>query len=206
MKIQYQILKKALKKNLIWLLLLLILVGIYNFINQVKQINPALEFLQIINNSPIKEMNTIEITICLYQIILVIYMTYIIYTYEMNNSFQNILLRINEKKWILSKYLILILFIIFYKIIYIYVAFLEFSNLLSLDIVYFIKSIIFDIVICLTTITCINFIKNKYLFLFLLTFLVSILEIKRNLFLNCAIIMILLFINYKNINFHKLIQ
>ena len=119
MKIQINILMLKLKENIKWFILLILLLVLCLILYHVGTTENSTvstnDFLMLLNYPSLTNYSNVTALLAIYNFVLYIYIAYVFYTYEFNFSFQNIILRVKDNIWILSKIIIFSLFTIFYK-------------------------------------------------------------------------------------------
>lgn len=208
MKIQFNILKEKIKNNILWILIIVFLVLLNLILLSVKPIqikSTKLDFLTLIGFPGITEYNGISLLILLYQLGWTLYINYIFYIHEFEHSLENILLRINQKKWIISKIIIIVPAIILCKIVFILLIYLYFCEDLSFSITYIIYPIFYTIFLTLELISIINFLKTNNIIKVIVGIVIAyILFINFNIWFIIAIILVLIYINIKYFNIKKI--
>ena len=152
MKIQSKILLERFKKNILYIAIYLIslIFGVILFYLRNKQIEFNIdEFLVLINFPKFSNLSYLYELIKIYEIGLLVYLVYDYYTYDLNYSLDNIMIRESVNKWYLNKIIIFSIFITLFKIFEVSILYLIHSSEVSFDINFYIYSIIFDIFILL---------------------------------------------------------
>lgn len=207
MNIQIKILLYNLKKSWLWIVIFILLVILSIIFYEVRPISLELQrndFINLISYPERNDLNFISLLITIYQIGFIIYYMYIYYCYEIEHSFENIIIRINEKKWIFQKIVSSIIFIIFVRIIYTVVVYMYFQKVLSFELGFIFIPILYYILISMILLTIINFISIDNGIKFLLSFIISCLFfIKFNVYIVLLLIIILINFNLKFFNFKK---
>ena len=150
MKIQSKILLERFKKNILYIAIYLIslIFGVILFYLRNKQIEFNIdEFLVLINFPKFSNLSYLYELIKIYEIGLLVYLVYDYYTYDLNYSLDNIMIRESVNKWYLNKIIIFSIFITLFKIFEVSILYLIHSSEVSFDINFYIYSIIFDIFI-----------------------------------------------------------
>ncbi len=194
MKIQLKILLKILKNNWKWIAILLFIVILKLTMIMLQPTDAEItyyDFLNLICYPNLKD--TVNILLSLYQIGLYLYLILVFYTYEIEYSFENIILRSNEKKWINFKIITSIVFVIITKTIYILLIYLLFKIYFPLKIYYLIYPNVFHIISVLSLITFVNIFKNNNKFILILSLIISYLVYKY-FYLNISLILIVFII------------
>ena len=205
MKIQSKILLERFKKNILYIAIYLIslIFGVILFYLRNKQIEFNIdEFLVLINFPKFSNLSYLYELIKIYEIGLLVYLVYDYYTYDLNYSLDNIMIRESVNKWYLNKIITFSIFITLFKIFEVSILYLIHSSEVSFDINFYIYSIIFDIFILLIITALYNYRRCILNYIFL-----SIILIYIYLRFDAIIVLILsafMFIfNYKTINFTK---
>ena len=119
MKIQSKILLERFKKNILYIAIYLIslIFGVILFYLRNKQIEFNIdEFLVLINLPKFSNLSYLYELIKIYEIGLLVYLVYDYYTYDLNYSLDNIMIRESVNKWYLNKIIIFSIFITLFKI------------------------------------------------------------------------------------------
>mgnify|MGYP004563370641 CR=1 FL=1 len=205
MKIQSKILLERFKKNILYIAIYLIslIFGVILFYLRNKQIEFNIdEFLVLINFQKFSNLSYLYELIKIYEIGLLVYLVYDYYTYDVNYSLDNIMIRESVNKWYLNKIIIFSIFITLFKIFEVSILYLIHSSEVSFDINFYIYSIIFDIFVLLIITTLYNYRRSILNYIFL-----SIILIYIYLRFNAIIVLIssifMFIFNYKTINFTK---
>ena len=119
MKIQSKILLERFKKNILYIAIYLIslIFGVILFYLRNKQIEFNIdEFLVLLNYPKFSNLSYLYELIKIYEIGLLVYLVYDYYTYDLNYSLDNIMIRESVNKWYLNKIIIFSIFITLFKI------------------------------------------------------------------------------------------
>lgn len=166
---QYNILKKVLKNNRAWIL---VLVGVLLFEYLVEQINPdaSIKSLAELLILPGDNITTVPA----YRSILLIYLTYQLYIYEINNNYIYIFNRISNKKWFINKILLIVIFVFAYSFVYEVIIYCLFNSYVNLSITNMLKNLIFNFLITFIMLNIINvkLLKRYYPFIMILLILI----------------------------------
>ena len=205
MRLQLEIMLSVIKKTWFWLGILvflsLIKIVLYTF-NVHANVSYEAEFLSFLFIPGFTNYNLSTLLIGIYQTILVIYIVYVFYTYELNNAFFNVILRANEKKWIVSKLLLITIFNILFKLIYQFLIYLYFKNYIFFELEYFLYPVVYDLLLSLFIILMINFINKNKLIGFVVIILLSFIIFKYfNVFIALFLIGILIAVNIFKFHF-----
>lgn len=207
MKLQFNILIAQLKKNWLWILifiLLTILGIIFYYIRPTGIEFKEEDFLMFIAYPSNMNYGTIPLLLLIYQIGLTIYLIYTLYTFELYNSFENVMLRIKQKKWIVNKLITNFLFIIIFKVSQIFIIYILFLKQLSFKYIYLVSPIIYNVILLLLIMTSVNFIKKQnFIFYFIPLIIGFLIFVKFNIWLCLIFIIILLILNIKHFNFKR---
>ncbi len=208
MKIQLKIIVQVLKNNwklILTLFFLLLISIIFYLVRPIATITNKNDFLSLICYPKI-EMNFINYLLSMFQIGLTIFLIYEYYTYEFNHSFEYTILRTKEKKWLVSKIIWSLIFIVLFKIIYIILAYIYFNNLFSLTFNDLLIPVIYQITITMIIISSINIFYNNKILNFMVIFIFSILLFYFfSVNISLIIIIILIIFNIIYFRFKKLI-
>lgn len=176
MKIQLKILIETLRKNFLWIIifvLLVILSLIFYFVRpNTIELTPN-DFLSMICYPKTANYSLMCFLLTMYQVGLIIYIIYNYYTHEFEHSFENIILRTKEKKWIRQKCIIISLFIVFSRLLYVSLLYLYFYNKFSFQPDYLLYPILYQLFISIVVITTINILKREMILEFLIVFIVT---------------------------------
>ncbi len=115
-------------------------------------------------------IDSIELLL-VYKIVLIIFLTYSFYTYEIYYTFDFIFLRIKLKKWIISKLVTSIFLIAMFDLLHVGFVFIMFFKSIDFSLHFIAIQILFDIFLCLVVIFLINVFKNKSVIFILVTIL-----------------------------------
>src|SRR5574344_1730601 len=203
MKLQSKILFKTLKGNRIWLVIGLVIILLDFILFKYNSFLNKENYSYALITYPAIKFNYLLNMIFTSQILLHIFIFYKFYNYELENSSYNFLIRIGGKKWYLSK-LVMIIYLIIFRIIYTLLLYILFKNIINFNISY----IIYPTTIYIFLYLFISFIsvilKNDYLFQFCLIF-ISFIIINNyfNIYILILISTFLLLINYYYFNIKK---
>ena len=164
MKVQMKILLEILKKSWLWIIIfvvLAILSLIFYMVRPPEILITENDFLAMVSYPKNINSSFICFLLSLYQIGTTIYLIYIYYTYEFTYSFENIILRINEKKWIFEKIITCILFLILVRSIYMFLIYLCFFKTIDLSLNFITYPVVYHVLISIILITIINCLKRK---------------------------------------------
>lgn len=209
MKIQIRIWNYCLKKSVKWLILLLLIIACYLFSlsisrkNITSDINFYLTLIGYYNPQYTSFFSTINL---IYQYVFSIYFTHICYTYEVTNSFNNVVLRINGHKWIIDKLLVILSSNLLFRIIISILLYLFFINKTTFPFLETIDVILSHLLTTLIIISLHNFVKNKKIQLILIMLIVPIIVIYTSSPIKVVSIILLLVINYKIFNIKQLTE
>lgn len=196
MKIEFNLIKNKLKNDKTWLIILLMLTIInimYCYLNYNK-INNNIYYLNLIGYPLINEKLDIYVLYNIYYISYIIYYTISYFNYELENLKENIIIRENDKKWIIRKIISTLLYIIVLKLMIILIIdiFSNFKYIFNINI--FLVIILYQFLISIITITINNVIKKNTLVIIismLLSFLIFF-RIKNILFLFILLILLII--------------
>ncbi len=165
-----------LKKQSIWfiILLLLLIAGILAYAFSYKDQNVVLaQYVTLICMPGQNNYYTTTQLIIVYNILLIAYFIYIYFTSEMDYVFENVILRIKEKKWLISKFVIGTLFIILLKALLFFMIYYFFKEDVAFKINYLINPIVYLVFTEFLVITIISFFKRKNYFAYAIIAVVS---------------------------------
>lgn len=203
MNIQINVIVENVKKNCIWFILFIVLVFL-------KALSVLLEIDKIDVYDAVSlllSMPTYMNILNLYQIIFVIYFTYKFYTFEFKHSFENVVLRINDRIWLFNKVLMLIIFNFVLRLLCIFIAYMFFSNRVIFSLNYLILPFLYYSYITIQTVLIINVFKKREILAFATSLFLAYLTF---VYLECFIVVILLFfvflINFKIFKFKSILK
>lgn len=174
MKLQLNVLGETFKKSLVWLgiwLSLIILTIIFSSSYHFE----LSSFLSLINFPGHYNYALIEYILIIYQICLITYITYVFYTYELNNSYSNIILRVKKNKWYLTKILMIIFMNIIFSIINFLICYSFLHSFITFKFTYIIMPLIYNISCSFFLILLIELLGNNKSIIFILTLIGNIL-------------------------------
>lgn len=175
MKIQFNILKRIISKNYIWIIILyflLILCLIYYSVRPGFEKNLLDDYLLLINYPLNVNKNSIQTLIYLYYILLNSFLFYDYVSYEITNCCENVLLRINKKKWIFFKIVIYTLFIFIMCLINSIIFYLYFLKKFPFDVRYIIIPFFYFILHNFIILFLFYIFNSKKLIIFILSFVI----------------------------------
>lgn len=207
MSIQIKVLLYNIKKSLFWKIIFLVLLIVNIIFYEVRPIGietTNIDFIGLITYPTNIKLQFIPLLINLYQVIFALYFTYIYYTYEFEHSFENIIIRVNEKRWFLQKIMTLLLWLIISKIFYIGLLYIYFSDSVLFKIEYLFVPVLYYIFISLLLITLINFFKLNLEIKFAVLLIVCYLMfVNFNIYFTILYILALLLINFVCFHFKR---
>lgn len=197
MKIQMKLFLETVKKNFIWFVIFILLLGGHFLACNIDYMRPHLmieeEYLSLIAYPFLLKTTVLNTIVFLFQLGLIIYFVYSYYTFEFDVFFQNIVYRVSKIKWFNQKTFILISVSVLFKILYIGIISLLFDNNVIIVIDYFVDPIIFHLSICMVVITFVNLFRMKKLFILIFSLIVCYFNL---LFFNRFIVLTLIFLVY----------
>lgn len=204
MKLQLNILKKVIWDNKKTIMLYFVLLLLYFFVQVIANGGGLESFFYIFGTLDIN--NNISIILFLFNFILVFDLSYKYITFEILDFNENIILREDSKKFVLKKIIVLILFIIMFKIVQILffnILLKAFSDILLVDIKFYLSNIVAFLFIGLCSlILAFNSRKNIILICSVLTFEIIM---KQKLLVYITEILLIAYIIY-NFNFKRLLE
>lgn len=207
MKQQISIFLSKIKKEHVWLIILIGLVIIDLILFNLKYNSEALakiELISLIGFPNAKQYNSTTLLIYIYETILVLYYVYSYYVYELDNAFETTVLRENEKRWVKNKFVISSLFAIFLSLIYTSTIYMFFKDQVLFDIRYFLYPMTYNLITTYLLITTTNFFKKKNFLSYLILILISIMiYFYFNIYVSLLIIVVLMIINIRLFHFKK---
>ncbi len=212
MILQLNIFLNILKKSYRWILIfaLIIFLDIIFITVRPDQIQISLEDFFPLIGYPTLSSNFISMLIYVYQYVFLLYIIYSFIQYDFDYSFENIILRIDSKKWIFYKSFISYMFVILMKIIQISVIYVYFRNYIDFQVDFFISSIVIGLLIVSFLLFNVNFSKKIFILLFVIELIIFALTFK---YFNIIFLMIIIFtisifniINFKFKNALKLFE
>lgn len=205
MKIQSKILLERFKKNILYISIYFIslIFGVILFYLRNKQIEFNIdEFLVLINFPKFSNLSYLYELIKIYEIGLLVYLVYDYYTYDLNYSLDNIMIRESVNKWYLNKIIIFAIFIIIFKIFEVSMLYLIHSSEVLFDIDFYIYSIIFDIFILIIITSLYNYKRIILNYIFLSIILIYT-YLRFNIIITLILSIFIVIFNYKTLNFTK---
>lgn len=197
MKIQMKLFLETVKKNLIWFIIFILLLGGHFLACNIDYMRPLLmieeEYLSLIAYPFLLKTTILNTIVFLFQLGLIIYFVYSYYTFEFDVFFQNIVYRVSRIRWFNQKTFILISMSILFKFLYIGIISLLFDKNIVIVIDYFIDPIIFHLSICMVVITFTNLFKMKKIFILVFSLIVCYFNL---MFFNRFIVLTLIFLVY----------
>lgn len=205
MKIQSRILLNRVKKNILYIIIYLIslMLGILLFYLRNKQLSFNVdEFLLLINFPKILNISYLYELIKIYEIGLLVYLVYDYYTYDLNYSQDNIMIRESVNKWYLNKIITFSIFIIIFKIFEVSILYLIHSSEISFNIDFYLYPIIFDIFILIIITALYNYRRVILSYIFLSIILICI-YLRFNIIIALILSIFIVIFNYKTLKFTK---
>lgn len=195
MKIEFNLIKNKIKKDKIWLIILLMLTIIniiYCYLNYNK-ISDNIYYMNLVGYPLINEKLDIYVLYNIYYITYIVYYSISYFNYELENLKENIVIRENDKKWFIRKVISILLYIVTLKLITILIidVFSNFKYSFNINIILIINLYLF--LISIVTITVNNIIKKNTLVIIIsiiLSFLIFF-SIKNILFLFILLLLLL---------------
>ena len=168
MKLQFNILLKVLKKNyylmIMYFSILFLIITIDYFESTNNSINHFYSFIGFL------DLDNIRLTaFTIFQFVFSIYLSYILFTYDLKTSFEYIILRSNSKDWIKDKTILIILFVVLSRIAIFIVAFIFFHFDITVSFEHFLYPILQHLYLCLSLLLLLNI--NNYSKLLILIFI-----------------------------------
>ncbi len=203
MKYQLYILLQVIKKSWLWLSFIICLF-IFNIISNEITIYPLVAETNIYPMMSYPSKSFLLLTFC--QIIFSVYFLYYYYTYEMQNSYENTILRINCKKWISIKLFYCALLSVMVRTILTLITYFIYQDILIFSLSFLIYPVIYYILLSLIVITLSNLVKINILnliFIFVFCFLTFAFF---NIWVFVLIVLILLIFNYMYFKFKRLFE
>lgn len=210
MKLEFNSLKRAILKDKVWLIILLILT-IVSVINYYVSISSS-DFLKNINYfyiligvPSLKDADMIYTLLNTYIIIYFIYFTINYFNYDLDYCSDNIVLRENEKHWFIRKTLSIILYVIFIKLLLFILISIMCKFEYKVSITYLLITLIYPLTYSILTITLNNLFKNNVIVIILSLVISLSLFFKLNIPVVLIFIDIILFIvNYITFKFKRI--
>lgn len=195
MKIEFNLIKNKIKKDKIWLIILLMLTIIniiYCYLNYNK-ISNNIYYMNLVGYPLINEKLDIYVLYNIYYIAYIVYYSISYFNYELENLKENIVIRENDKKWFIRKVISILLYIVTLKLITILIidVFSNFKYSFNIDIILIINLYLF--LISIITITVNNIVKKNTLVIIIsiiLSFLIFF-SIKNILFLFILLLLLI---------------
>lgn len=178
MKLQLEIMFSVIKKSWFWFSILFILSAIaiilFNF-NVNSSVPYDVEYLSIIGVPGLKNYDFKVLLIAIYQMFLCVYVIYTFYTYELEKSFDSVVLRADQRKWISNKVVICLLSVIVFRMIYQLLIYCFFIGEVSFSLECFINPILYHLLLSVLVITLLNFFNKISIISYPLSFMVMFL-------------------------------
>lgn len=200
MRYQWQILKQCCNKKLFFWVTLSFILPLFYVINCLfLSYTPTfqIEELMMILGLNIKD----GLMYFLFQILIIVYMVYQIYYYEIDYSLEYFALREKSIKWLLKKILLIFIFISIYSLIYFFFFNILVNNYVSLSMKLLINYYLWHVFLLILAVTLINF--NRYKFVIVILTLLTCLVINYPGIIIFLILILLLinclFFSYRNI-------
>lgn len=206
MKLQRQVLFDVIKKNRLWINIFLLIISfmVIFYLCLPNRLSDMDKFFIMISYPQNFEFDFITILFLTYQIVWAIYLFYLYYTYELEYSFENVILRCDDKKWLLMKFLVLFIFTVLYKTIYTFLIYAFFFKKINFNIDFVIYPIIYSFFLATVLFSCINFVKEQKIFIIIITLVSSYLMfIYFNIWGSIILGLVLLIINFLLFNFKR---
>lgn len=200
MKIQIYILLQNLKKSWLWIIILMFLMILSLIFYSVRPVGLEVssnDFIALLGIPLQKQYSFFALLISIYQMGFTVYFVFIYYSYELDFSFENIILRVNEKKWIFEKIFVCIVFTIIMRLTYTGLTYIYFHNKILFEASFIILPVIYHILISMILITIINFIKLDNSLKFFITIILSFLVFIK--FITCIATMLIIILICLNI-------
>ena len=211
MKLNLLILNETIKKNKYWLLFYFLILIIYLIILFLESEYVPItynHFLELINYPDFKLLNGSYNLYYIYNYLFFLYLGFKFYYYDLDNSFNNIVIRIDKYKWLFSKLIIFIIFLIIFKLSTSLIIAKFLSYYVNINYGDIIISILYLVTMYLVLVTIINLFNKKIIIILLLvisSFVITFL-LKLNLIYIIILSLLLIAFNFKIINLKKLIQ
>ena len=209
MILQLKILFKIIKENYKWIVLFICLVILDYIFLVVRPYQIKLsqnDFYSIIG-FPNLNNSFISILLYIYQFCFLLYISYVFFKDDFEHSFENVILRIDSKKWITNKIIILCLFIVMCKLFQVLIIYACFFNKIEWSFKYLIYSILISLLVSTFVPFNLNFPKKLHPILIVMeivVFLYSFVNI--NSIFPYIVIFGICFYNINYFNFKKTIE
>ena len=206
MRVQNKIALNCVKKSLRWFVILLVIVVIYIITIKFLRSPTITDFYSILGIVDLSNTSFFGILMMIYQYAVTLYFSYIFYNYEINEEVDNVIIRMDQQKWIITKNIICYVYIAAFRIIYtIYSSFFYSVNIHDLIIIAFSVSSNYFLLISLTFFLSNHLKQRKKEIYILLTLLIFLLHIVINSFIfNYFMLIIISMYEFKSFNFKKL--
>lgn len=138
---QFSILKSVVKKNAVWFIVLysyIVCESLLYWINPISIERIVAEFLSLPSNS--------MSLIIMYKNLLLLYLVYFLYVFEINNNYIYIFNRISKKRWFVQKSLLLTVVTIIYEITYHLAVYLLLGKIITISVLNIVEVVAFDAV------------------------------------------------------------
>lgn len=198
---QYHVNNQVLKKVKWPLIILIFLLSFFTFFTFV---NNRFNTESILTNFITIPSKNFFNTLYLYQFFCQFLIVYYFYYYEIHHSFANVVLRINPRKWLITKLITLSCIIILFRTIIFLFTYLIYHNHCEITIYDFITSLSYSLMISYISIIIFNLFKGfTALKVLLILFLALILNYHFNTWYMLIIIVLLIF-EVRLFNFKKI--
>ena len=205
MSLQFMILKNKLKKCWFWIGLFFVITFLclifYYFrpmgLNVTKN-----DFLILFAYPKYYTSSFLAFLVTIYQVVLHIYIIYTFFSYVFYNSYENIILRVNEKKWLLSKINIIFIYTLFFKSFQFLILYIFFKNKFIFNINDFLFTYLYFLLISLFVILAFA-ICNRYVAIVAIFLFAIVLYFNFNIYLS-GFLLICLFLFIINLNLKKI--
>ncbi len=163
MILQANILLKIIKKNYKWFIIFLFIIFLYFIFLTVRPfvIATSVKDLFPVIGYPSFDNDYIAMILYLYQYVFLMYITYTFFMIDFEHSFDNLILRIDSKTWLLQKMFVITLFIVVFKIIQFIFAYIYFYNTIAFSFEYLFSVIMLSLLIANIVILNLNFSKKN---------------------------------------------
>lgn len=201
MNFQYHVNNQVLKKIKWALIILILLLGFFTFFTFAN--NNFNTNIILTNFIAVPSQNFFN-TLFLYQFFVNFFIAYYFYFYEIHHSFENVVLRFNPRKWLITKIITLSYVIILVRTTIFIFTYLIYHNHCEITMYHFISSLSYFLMISYISIIIFNLFKGYSLVKFFLIFILAlIINYHFSLWL-MLIILILLIFEIRFFNFKKL--
>ncbi len=168
MRMQLSVAKIVFKKCFKFILLFLMFSFSYLLVMKLSKGLDFNDFKTLLGYIDLNNADFLGILLGVYQYALIVYFTYLFYSFEIRENMYNIFLRINIKKLFAEKLFFQLLIVFVFRIMFSFLLILLFSNNLEHYQTFLLSNIIMFLAISILSSVFYNHVHNKFLFLFVI--------------------------------------